>query len=85
MKKIVTLLLSLCLLYSSALTCYGATSSLIPESTPVEDDSTTIEYLEDGSYFITVIKNASSPVSVLSNTVTKSKTATYYGESSSAK
>ena len=39
---------------------------------------TKTEYLDDGSFFVTAIEETPSSISLLSTTVTKSKTLTYY-------
>ena len=39
-----------------------------------------VEYLEDGSYFVTVITEQQREISLMSTTVTRSKTSTYHGK-----
>lgn len=49
------------------------------------DTSQIVEYLPDGSYYITVVEDESSGIALLSTSATKSKTRTYYSSSGSAR
>lgn len=80
MKRIISLfLMSILLCINTA--PVSAASAQIAYVVPSQAE---VEYLPDGSYFISVIETDDSSVSFLSTTVTKSKTSTYYGASGTA-
>lgn len=72
MKKILSLLFSALILSSFSLA-----------ASAVETDQV-VEYLAEGSYFVTEIENESPGISLFSSSVTKSKTRTHYSASGSA-
>lgn len=69
MKRIITALISVFMI---------ATLSLFASATSPAQE---IEYLEDGSFFVTMLENESSAHSLSSSTITQSKTKTYYSSS----
>lgn len=76
MKKILSILLSTVLLFSVMSLPTAASTIKTTQVTP------TVEYLEDGSYFITEIETTSNPL--LRSSTGGSKTATYYNSYGSA-
>lgn len=75
MKKIISTLLSVCMLFVSLTYAYAMGNT---------NESVNVEYFEDGSYIVTTIDEDSSDVTLLSTTTTKSKTSTYYASDGTA-
>lgn len=71
MKKIISIIIA-------AITVLSFTSTVFAAET--EQNTTSIEYLEDGSYFAITLEDEmpSNGMTLLSSSVTKSKTYTYY-------
>lgn len=67
MKKITPLLLSIVLVFSMASTAFADNIS-----------TSDVEYLSDGSYYVTTINGNNAGISLFSTTTTASKTTTYY-------
>lgn len=79
MKRLFTLFLISIMLCISTLSVSAAGRTPVIETEDTNSVQTELEYLPDGSYFITVIETQDNFVSLRSTTTTKSKTATYYG------
>ena len=79
MKRFFSLFLMSTLLCISTLPISAASASPASQIDYTMPTQTTIEYLPDGSCFVTVIETQENSVSLLSTTTTKAKTSTYYG------
>lgn len=78
MKKIISIIIA-------AITVLSFTSTVFAAET--EQNTTSIEYLEDGSYFAITLEDEmpSNGMTLLSSSVTKSKTYTYYSSNGEKK
>lgn len=78
MKKLISYLLTFTLLFS-----FSATAFALSPST--QSEQIEYEYLEDGSYIVTIItENNNSDISLLSTTKTGSKKSVYYNSDNEA-
>ncbi|MEI3338562.1 MAG: hypothetical protein V8R80_00245 [Eubacterium sp.] len=69
-------------LFIPFLTLFLLISTTLPVQANVLNQQ--IEYYDDGSYIITVIEDVPSDITLLSTTVTKSKTSTYHSSTGEA-
>lgn len=79
MKRLFALFLISILLCICTLPVSAASRPSAIQTKGADTLQTELEYLPDGSYFVTVIETNDSSLSLLSTTTTKSKTSTYYG------
>lgn len=85
MKRFISMFLISILLCISTLPVSAASALPVSQTDYAVPTQTAIEYLPDGSYFVSVIETDDNSVSLRSTTTTKSKTATYYDANGAAR